>query len=99
MSGTTRRDSTPDGAQIARIIGSLDERGAWLEEGVIGKADQVVTVDAARPMVLTINGKPIPIAENDKIAIFDGAQPPRQRVIRTATFVRNMERLAAYIAN
>jgi hypothetical protein len=98
MSGSAPRRNMPsDGAQFARIIGSLDERGAWVEEGVIGKADQVVAVDAARPMVLTINGKPIPIAENDKIALFDGAQPPRQRIIRTATFVRNMETLAAYI--
>jgi hypothetical protein len=50
-------------------------------------------------MVLTINGKPTPIAENDRIAIFDGSQPPRQRIIRTATFVRNMESLAAYVSS
>jgi hypothetical protein len=77
----------------------MDDRGAWVEEGVIGKADQVLTLDAARSMVLTINGKPTPIAENDRIAIFDGSQPPRQRIIRTATFVRNMESLAAYVSS
>lgn len=91
------RDSRPDAASIARIIQSLDERGAWVEEGVIGRADQVVTVNAARPMVLTINDRSFPIAENDRIALFDGAQPPRQRIIRTATFVRNLEAMAAYI--
>jgi hypothetical protein len=93
------RAAGPDGAQIARIIGAMDDRGAWVEEGVIGKADQVLTLDAARSMVLTINGKPTPIAENDRIAIFDGSQPPRQRIIRTATFVRNMESLAAYVSS
>jgi PelA/Pel-15E family pectate lyase len=91
------RDSQPDGPRIARIIQSLDERGAWVEEGVIGKADQVASVSAARPMVLTINGRSFPIAENDRIALFDGAQPPRQRIIQTATFVRNLETMAAYV--
>jgi len=79
----------------ASIIAGMDERGAWLEDGVIGKADKVMSVFAAREMVLTINGKAIPIREDDKIDLFNGAQPPRQKIIHTATFARNLERLAA----
>jgi hypothetical protein len=79
----------------ASIIAGLDERGAWVETGVIGKADKVVSVFAAHDMVLTINGKPTTIRENDRIELFNGAQPPRQKVIRTPTFARNLERLAA----
>jgi hypothetical protein len=94
----TPRDSQPDPAAIGRMMQSLDERGAWVEEGVIGKADQVVSVTAARPMVLTINDRPVQIAENDRIAIFEGTQPPRQRIIRTATFVRNMEAMARFVS-
>jgi hypothetical protein len=75
----------------------MDERGAWVEEGVIGKADRVVAVGAVRPMVLTINGRAYPIAENAQITLFDGAQPPRERIIRTTTFARNLEALAAYL--
>jgi hypothetical protein len=49
-------------------------------------------------MVLTINDRPVQIAENDRIAIFEGTQPPRQRIIRTATFVRNMEAMARFVS-
>ena len=73
----------------------MDARGAWLENGVIGKADKVVSVFAARNMVLTINGQATAIKENDRIELFNGEQPPRQKVIRTTTFSRNLERLAA----
>jgi len=79
----------------ASIIRAMDARGAWVEDGVIGKADKVVSVFAARDMVLTINGRPTPIKENDRIELFEGQQPPRQKVIHTTTFSRNLERLAA----
>jgi hypothetical protein len=65
-----------------------------VEEGVIGKADKVVSVFAARDMVLTINGRAVPVKENDKIDLFNGALPPRGKVIRTTTFARNLEQLA-----
>jgi len=83
---------------VAQILTALDDRGAWLEDGVIGKADKVVSVFAAHDMVLTINGRPVPIKENDRVELFDGAQPPRQKIIRTSTFSRNLERLAAALA-
>ncbi len=89
--GTTRAGET------ASIIAAMDDRGAWIEEGVIGKADKVISVFAAHDMVLTINGRPMPIKENDRIELFEGQQPPRQKVIRTATFVRNLQRLAAAV--
>lgn len=101
LSPWSERPSTsapPDAASVARLIASLDDRGAWVEEGVIGRADRVVTLSAARPMVLTINDRPFQIAENDRIAIYDGAQPPRERIIRSTTFARNLEAIAAYVA-
>lgn len=84
----------PRGGKVDGLISGLDARGAWVEEGVIGKADKVVSVFAARDMVLTINGRAIPVKENDKIDLFNGAQPPRGKVIRTTTFARNLEQLA-----
>jgi PelA/Pel-15E family pectate lyase len=87
-------ESTKKG-DAASIIAGMDERGAWLENGVIGKADKVISVFAARKMVLTINGKPMEIKENDRIELFNGDQPPRQKIIRTTTFAGNLERLAA----
>lgn len=79
---------------VPSIIAGMDARGAWVEDGVIGKADKVVSVFAARDMVLTVNGRPTAIKENDRIELFQGPQPPRQKVIHTTTFARNLERLA-----
>ena len=77
----------------------MDSRGAWVEEGVIGKANRVFSVFAARNMVLTIKGKPIPIKENDTIELFEGSQPPRERIIVSQTFARNLETLGSYYAS
>ncbi len=85
-------------ARVAKIISSLDERGAWTEEGVIGKADRMVSVFAARDMVLTINGRPTPVKQNDRIELFAGTLPPRTRIISTSTFASNLTTLAAYVA-
>jgi PelA/Pel-15E family pectate lyase len=87
-----------DHAKVAQIAASLDERGAWTEEGTIGKADRVVSVFAGRNMVLTINGRPTTIRENDRIELFEGTLPPRTKVVRTATFASNLRLLAAYVA-
>jgi len=89
------RKASPD--RIQQIISSMDTRGAWVEEGQIGKADRLVSVFAARPMVLTVNGRPVEIKENDRIELFQGAQPPRERIIRSETFARNLETLAAAV--
>lgn len=87
----------PKPDRIAQIIAAMDSRGAWLQDGVIGKANEVVNVFAARPMVLTINGRPIEIKENDRIQLYDGQQPPRSKIIRSNTFASNLETLAAYV--
>jgi len=87
----------PSPARVAELIRSLDERGGWVEDGVIGKADEVVNVFASRPMVLTINGRPVEIRENDRIQLFDGSRPPRARILRSTTFAANLEALAAFV--
>jgi hypothetical protein len=94
--GPSARNADP--ARVSEIVRSLDEHGAWTEEGTIGKADRVVSVTAARSMVLTINGKPTAIKDNDRIELFGGTLPPRTKVIRTSTFASNLRLLAAYAA-
>ena len=84
-------------SQAGPILAALDGRGAWLEDGVIGKADRIVSVFAAREMVLTVGGKAIPIHQNDTIDLFQGAQPPREKIIRSETFARNVETLCRYV--
>ncbi|MBI4902295.1 MAG: hypothetical protein HY820_01585 [Acidobacteria bacterium] len=82
---------------VADIIRSLDDRGAWTQEGVIGKADKVVSVFVAKDMVLTINNKPVQLHENDVVELFRGEKPPRTRIINSETFARNLEALASYV--
>jgi len=84
--------------EVRRIIAAMDERGAWVQEGRIGKADRLVSLFAARDMVLQIDGRTIPVRENDTVNIFQGPQPPRQRIIRSPVFARNVETLSRYIA-
>ena len=80
----------------------MDERGAWTRPGVIGKADRVTSVFAARDMVLYIRhgqrGKTetIPLSENDTVEIFMGRQRPQERIINSAEFARNLTSLAEY---
>jgi PelA/Pel-15E family pectate lyase len=90
-------ESKPSASKVRSILDSMDSRGAWTEPGTIGKADQLVSVFAARPMVLTINGRAIQIDENDTIELFQGPQPPRTRIIRSSTFAENLETLAEFV--
>lgn len=79
------------------VIASMDARGAWLEEGSIGKADRVVSMFAAKDMVVKIGGQVVPLKENQTLEVFQGTAPPRERIIRTGTFARNVEVLLEYL--
>ncbi len=83
--------------RVAEAIASLDARGAWTEEGNIGKSDRIIQVFAAREMVLQIGKQIIPVNENDMIELFQGKETPRQRVIRSQTFARNVDLLCDYL--
>jgi pectate lyase-like protein len=89
----------PPPAGVGEIIAKMDARGAWVEEGHIGKADRVVSVFAARDMVLTIGDRVIPLKENETLDVFQGTGRPRGRIIRSETFARNVEALCAFIEN
>jgi hypothetical protein len=111
----TRGESALSSAveQVRRLIESMDERGAWVTEGTIGKADRLVLVYAAHDMVLRIGrggatggttrgpaeqDRIIQLKENDTVEIFKGAQPPRERIIDSQLFADNLTRLARYVA-
>lgn len=84
-------------ARVKAAIDSLDGRGAWVETGVIGKPDRLLELFAARDMVVTIGGRTIPLEEDETLQVFQGPQPPRERIIRTRTFHANVALLAEYI--
>jgi PelA/Pel-15E family pectate lyase len=91
------KPSKPAGEQIASMIKSMDERGAWVEEGTIGKTGRIVSVFAAKDMTIVISGRSMPLKENETVEIFEGTEPPRDRIIRSATFARNLQDLSSFV--
>ena len=84
--------------QVRNLVRSLDPRGAWVEEGSVGKADPVVFLFAAEDMVVTIDNRTIPLNENGRLTIFRGGKPPLERILSSRTFARNIETMAAYLS-
>jgi hypothetical protein len=87
-----------DPARVRAAIDALDARGAWIEEGTIGRSNRIVSVLAGSELVVTLSGKPLAMKENDTLEVFSGSEPPRQRIIRSRTFVENIGLLSAYLA-
>jgi hypothetical protein len=94
-----RRPAAPQdlGSRVQDLIASMDSRGAWVEDGVIGRADRVISVFASKDMVLTIGRQNYPVKENDTLDLFQGGKPPLQRIIRSGTFARNIEAMSAFL--
>ena len=76
----------------------LDARGAWVEEGAIGKSNRLVSVLAGRDLVVMLGGKPLTMKENETLEVFAGPEAPRQRIIRSSTFAQNVGLLSGYLA-
>jgi hypothetical protein len=84
-------------SSVKVVVAGMDDRGAWVEDGVIGKPDRLIQVFAAKDMVLTVGGRPLPLKENATLEVFQGPQPPRERIIRTRTFHANVTLLCDYL--
>ena len=69
-------------SRVRRIVGQLDDRGAWVEEGTIGKANRLVSILAGKDLVVTVGGKTLTMKENETLEVFSGTEPPRERIIR-----------------
>jgi len=93
----TPRSAAALGPKVWAAIAALDGRGAWVETGAIGKSDRLVEVYAAKDMVVTIGDRTQPLRENETLSVFQGPQPPRQRIIRTRTFHANVALLCEYL--
>jgi hypothetical protein len=92
------RPDPPTDAEVRRLLDTRDERGVWIQDGVAGRADLVASVYAAEPMVVRIDGKTYPLPDDAKVEVFRGAAPVVEKMVVSATFARNIEALAAYVA-
>jgi hypothetical protein len=95
---STATDGRTLESRVRAIVSAMDSRGAWVEEGAIGKADRLVSVFAGRDLVVTLGGKTLPLKENDTLEVFAGPEPPKQRIVRSRTFAENVDVLSAYLA-
>lgn len=93
-----RETTAVDEKRVRSVLASMDARGAWVEDGTIGKADRLVSVFAANDMVVTLAGKSYPMKQNDTLEIFQGREPPKERIVSSRTFARNIGLLSAYLA-
>ena len=85
-------------SRVGAAIDALDARGAWVEEGAIGKSNRLVSVFAGRELVVMLGGKPLTVKENDTLEVFAGPEAPRQRIMRSRTFAENVGLLSTYLA-
>ena len=94
--------AVPSGPELDRrvrdLLQTLDSRGAWVEEGSVGKADPVIFLFAAEDMVVTIGDRTVPLNENARLNVFRGGKPPLERIISARTFAENIETMAAYLS-
>jgi PelA/Pel-15E family pectate lyase len=92
----------PSGQELSRrvrsLVQSMDPRGAWVEEGSVGKADPVIFLFAAENMVVTVGDRTVPLNENGRLNVFRGDKPPLERIISSRTFARNIETMAAFLS-
>lgn len=98
--------------EVQRVIASLDERGAWVRPGAIGKPGRVVSVYVARPMLLRIarrqwtdpaaevatTDRVIQLRPDDTVDVFLGSEPLVEQIISSADFARNLTLLARWYA-
>jgi PelA/Pel-15E family pectate lyase len=91
------RPRTGTADEIRRILSSMDDRGAWVETGSIGKSDRVVSVLAAKDMVVKIGGAVYPLKEDQTLEVFRGTQPPPEKIVNTSTFAWNAEALVGFL--
>jgi hypothetical protein len=84
--------------RVRGLIESMDARGAWVEDGAIGKANRLVSVLAGGDLVVTLGGRTLTMKENETLEVFSGPEPPKQRIIRSRTFADNVGVLSAYLS-
>jgi hypothetical protein len=83
--------------KVQAVISSLDERGAWVQQGSIGGPELVISVIPAKDMVAVIGDKVMPLKEDETLAVYEGTSTPIKRVIHSGTFAANLRLLADYL--
>jgi PelA/Pel-15E family pectate lyase len=99
--GTSRPRPPRSRAQLAervrKLISSLDERGAWVQEGGIGGPGLLVSVNAANDLRVVTAGKVMTLKEDETLEVYEDTSAPNGRVIHSGTSAANLRLLADYL--
>jgi PelA/Pel-15E family pectate lyase len=99
--GTSRPRPEPSAAKLAEkvraVISSLDERGAWVQEGSIGGPGLLVSVNAAKDLRVVMAGKVMTLKEDQTLEVYEDTSTPSEGVIHSGTFAANLRLLADYL--
>lgn len=99
--GTSLPAPTPSAAELSEkvraVISSLDERGAWVQQGTIGGPGLLISVRPAKDLRVLMGGKVLTLAEDEALEVYEGTSPPSQRVIHSGTFAANLRLLGDYL--
>jgi hypothetical protein len=83
--------------KVRAAFSSLDERGAWAQEGQIGGPGLLVSVRPAEDLRVLMGGRVMTLKEDELLEVYDGTSLLIQRVIRSGTFAANLRLLADYL--
>jgi hypothetical protein len=99
--GTNRPRPPRSKAQLAErvreVISSLDERGAWVQEGSIGGPGLLVSVNAGEDLRVVMAGKVMTLKEDETLEVYEDTSAPSDGVIRSGAFATNLRLLAEYL--
>lgn len=90
-------EPAPSPEVIERILASQDERGAWVEPGFIGAGEALVSVFAARNMLVRIGKQWLELPEDQTLEVYPTTRKPPEQVIRSSTFMRNVRLLTRFL--
>lgn len=85
-------------AEKARdVISSMDDRGAWVQDGDIGGPGRLIWIMPAKDLRVVFAGKEMTLKEDEVLEVYDGTWSPGTRVINTGTCAANLRLLANYL--
>ena len=97
------RDPTPpqSAAQLSEkvrvVISSMDDRGAWVQQGSIGGSERLIWIMPAKELLVRFGDKLLTLKEDEVLEVYDGTTPPSRRVIASGTFAANLTLLGDYL--
>ena len=83
--------------KVRDVISSMDDRGAWVQQGNIGGSERLIWIMPAKDLLVRFGNKLLTLKEDEVLEVYDGTSPPSRRVIHSGTFAANLRLLGDYL--